>query len=194
MDAPKYPSAVIAQYVLIGIIVLVTTGICFVFIGASNLLTAKATDTDHARIDAEIAEGNVNRLKQLQSKLNSEQNIIQKTEKIVADSQSYAYQGQVIEELTAYAKETNVSIIGIDFGAKPGEKPAAGKTKESSLKRTLVSIQLGNDTPYGSLYAFIQSIEQNVTKMQLTGINFQPKKDEPNIIIGSTLEIVVYLR
>ena len=186
--------AVTLRYILIGIIALFVAGIGFVFLTARDILMAKAIETDHARIDSEIAQEDITRLKQLKTTLEQDKDVIAKTSDIVADSQSYKFQDQVIKDITSYASAANVGIIGFDFGQKPGEAPTAGKSSTSSLRRTLVSIQLANDIPYTSLLTFIKSIEQNITKMQLTGINFQPKKDNPTLITGSTIQIEVYLR
>lgn len=179
---------------MLGVLFLIICGIIGIFIVAQNMLASAAIDTEHARIDAKVAEEEVTRLTQLRNKLREERSTIDKTAQIVADSQSYAYQDQVIRDLTAYATDAKIAIIAIDFGAKPGDTPAAGKTADSPVKRTIVSVQLDNNIPYSALLTFMRSIEKNVSKMQLTGINFQPKKDNPNLILGSTLEIEVFLR
>ncbi len=179
---------------MITIMVAASVGIVFIFLTAQDILTRKAVETDHARIDAELAQEDISRLKQLRTTLEANKDTIDKTAQIVAESQSYNFQDQVIADITSYADEAGVGILGFDFGVKPGEAPAAGKTSKNTLRRTLVSIQLSNNIPYGSLLKFVKSIEQNVTKMQLTGINFQPKKDDPTLVLGSTIEIEVYLR
>lgn len=187
-------SAVMLQYIMITIMVMAAIAIGFIFVTANDILTRKSIETDHARIDAELAQEEISRLKQLKTTLEQDKEIINKTAQIVADSQSYNYQDQIIADLTSYAASAQLGILGFDFGVKPGESPAAGKSATSTQRRTLVSIQLENNIPYTSLLTFIKSIEQNVTKMQLTGINFQPKKDDPTRILGSTIEIEVFLR
>lgn len=53
---------------------------------------------------------------------------------------------------------------------------------------------INKDVPYDSLLRFLKSIEQNITKMQLTGIALQPHPTEPNIILAPTIELEVFLR
>ncbi len=190
---PTHLTAITLQYIMIGIILLALAGIGFVFVAANNILLAKATETDHSRIDAEIAQEDLSRLKQLKSILENDKATIAKTAQIVADSQSYKYQDQVINDLTEYARQADISILGFDFGAKPGDAPTA-KGSGTSQRRTIVIVQLAGNIPYASILRLLKSIEQNVTKMQLTGINFQPLQTDPNIILGSSLEIEVYLR
>lgn len=195
MKMPPLKSARMLKYAMIILIVITLVGIGYIFLLAKDVLTAKSVETDHARIDARLAEEEISRLKQLETQLKGDEATIEKTAKIVAESQSYTFQDQVIRDLTSYAEKSGVGIIMFDFGQKPGEKPASvpGSTA-NSLNRTIVSIQLENNIPYRNLLTFVKSIEQNVTKMQLSGINFQPKKDDPTQIIGSTIKIEVYLR
>ena len=195
MNQPKtLMNAVILRYIFAALMLSLMVVIGFIFITARDILMSKAVETDHARIDAEIAQEDITRLKQLKTTLQQDSGVIEKTSQIVAESQSYKFQDQVIKDITSYATAAKVGIIGFDFGQKPGDPPPTSKTTTNTLRRTLVSIQLANDMPYTSLLTFIKSIEQNVTKMQLTGVNFQPKKENPTLITGSTIEIEVYLR
>lgn len=188
-------SAIIVQYILISVIILEIAGIGFLFAFATQTLQAKNTETDHAHSDAELAALNISYLKQLKTKLASDHDIITKTAKIVSDSQSYTFQDQFIDDLTSYANYAKVRIDNIDFGTKPGDPPpTASSASATKLKRTLVIVQIANDTPYNSILLFIRSIEMNLTKMQLSKVSFSPKKGDPEITSGPRIEIEVYLR
>lgn len=186
-------TAVTLQYGLIALIVLLVGGIIGIFFLAQTVMSEKALSTDHYRTDAELAQEEIVRLQQLRTILKNEQNTIEKTARIVAQSQEYQFQDQVINDVTAYAKQNNIEVLSFDFGAKPGAAPQ-GAASGSTQTKTIVTVQLNNDIPYDSLLKFLKSLEQNITKMQLTGIALQPNVTKPNLILAPTIELEVFLR
>lgn len=187
-------TATTLQYVFFAVIGLLIAGIVGVFFLAQNLMAEKALSTDHLRTDAELAQEELVRLNQLQSLLKNEQDTIEKTARIVALSQSYQFQDQVISDITEYARRNKIEVLSFDFGAKPGAPAPAGASAGSTQQKTIVTVQLNNDIPYDSLLRFLKAIEQNITKMQLTGIALQPNPNQRNLILAPTIELEVYLR
>lgn len=169
-----------------------TIGYCSVF--AQQILSAKSLETDHVRIDANLAEEELLRLKSLKATLEREQGIVTKTAQIIAESQSYTFQDQVISDLSSYADKSDITITLIDFGAKPGDKPPTAPGALSTLKRTEITLQLANNTPYINLLRFIRSIEENITKIQITSVNITPVRADPTLITSPLIKLEVYLR
>ena len=186
-------TAVTVQYGLITLIVLLIGAIVGIFFLAQTVMSQKALSTDHYRTDAELAQEEIVRLKQLETILKNEQVTIQKTARIVAQSQEYQFQDQVINDVTAYAKRNNIEVISFDFGMKPGAAPQ-GVASGSAQQKTIVTVQLSNDIPYDSFLRFLRSLEQNITKMQLTGIALQPNPTRSNVVLAPTIELEVFLR
>ena len=187
-------SATLMRYVLIIVIVLAVAGIGTVFYYAQRLLGAKALEADHAKIDAELAQEEISRLQQLKKTLQDNQPQIAKTALIVAQSQQYEFQTQVVNDITTYAQQSGVEILGFDFGVKPGAPAKKVPGSKVNQQKTIVTVQLNNNIPYASFLKFIKSIEQNVTKMQLTGMVLQPTTADATLITAPTVEIEVYLR
>lgn len=164
-----------------------------IFLLAQHIMGQKALATDHARIDAELAQEELVRLQQLKTNLAEDKTTIDKTARIVAESQQYEYQDQVVNDINTYAKKYGIDILSFDFGAKPGIAPNS-TTGGSTQQKSIVQVQLNDGIPYDSFLKFLKSIEENITKMQLTGIALQPNPNNPSLVQGSIIEIEVFLR
>lgn len=188
-------NAVTLQYLLITGCVAIIAGIGVIFWFAHGLLTSKALDVDHARIDAELAQEEISRLQQLQRVLDDEKDIVKKTAQIVADSQQYNYQNQIVSELSAYAAQAGVEITGYDFSVQTSApKTAQQKTATKLPNKTRVIIKLKDNLSFVSYLTFLRSLENNVTKMQLSGITVQPIPKNPVNLQGPIIELEVFLR
>jgi hypothetical protein len=189
-------NATVLQYCFIALMVLMIAGIVGIVVLAQQFMSQQALSTDHYRTDAELAQEELVRLQQLKTTLAQDKDAIEKTAKIVSASQEYQFQDQIVRDLTLYATKYGVDIISFDFGTKPGSAPqgTAAATGSSAQTKTIVSIQLGNNIPYTSFLQFLKAIENNITKMQLTGISLQPNATNPNQILGPTIEMEVFLR
>lgn len=185
--------ATAVQNILIGFIVLLVIGLVGIVVTAQSILQAKHVQTDRALIDAELAQEELVKLQQLETIINKNRVTIEKTARIVAESQSYEFQDQVINDITSYARQFNIEITKFDFGPKPGS-PSQGTGTTSSSQKTKVSIQLGNNISYEDFLRFLKAIENNVTKMQLTGMRLQPSETNPTAIVGPTIELEVFIR
>ncbi|MFZ2494203.1 MAG: hypothetical protein WAW60_00320 [Candidatus Saccharimonadales bacterium] len=195
-------SAITVQYLLIALCLILVGGIVFISIKANEVLSAKATEVDHVHSDAELAQQELVGLKSLQSNLKENADVVAKTNEIVSIAKQYKFQDQVIKELSAYAQKSGVEIIGYDFGSTPGSKVIATPTQGAAPApttnanvppKTKVVVRLRNDISYNNFLKFLMSIEQNLTKMQLTGITLQPIDKNPSNVQGPVIELEVFI-
>ena len=195
LQTPSF-NAIIVRYLFIGAIILMLGGLGWGIYIANSFLSEEMVKTDHARIDAEIAQDEIVQLQQLKARLAKDKPTIDKVAQIVAESKQYQFQDQVMSDLTQYAAQTGVQIVGFDFGAKPGTPVAnkPGQAAPAGYTRTEVSIQLANDVPYANLLRFVKSIEQNITKIQISDIRLQPNAADPQLVVGPTIKLEVFLR
>jgi hypothetical protein len=163
---------------------------------ANTWLQEYATDVSHATIDANASQDNIQTLQKIQQELTNDKDIIERASSIVADSQSYQYQDQIITDLNNYAERAGIAITNIDF---IGSTPVAGATPTpapsvapSGVKSTSVSVTLKNPVNYDNLLQFIKSIEQNLTKMQVSKIGLA--KDAQGGVTSEVLTVEVYIR
>jgi hypothetical protein len=164
-------------------------------------LRTTATDTSTTLAEADASRNNVQVLQQVQKELQANKDVIERASSIVAESQSYQYQDQIIKDITDYATRSNITITNFDFG----ETKSAGNTSNSTtapstpqaakpagVNSTTVSITLQNPVNYNRLLLFIHSIEQNLTKMQISTVSLS--REASGNITSDALKIEVYIR
>lgn len=157
-----------------------------------------AIDVSHTTVDANASQNNLQNLLKVQQQLDKDQAVINRTSNIVAESRSYQYQDQIIADLKSYANQAGITITNIDFASasknssplSPSKVPTA--PVPNGIKTTLVAITLKNPIDYNSLLRFLKSIEQNLTKMQVSKISLV--KGTGNQVSSEALTIEVYIK
>lgn len=162
-------------------------------------LRKSAVEVSHATLDASASQNNVRALEELKEKLEEDREVVSRANSIVAESKSYQYQDQIIGDLNNYASKAGVEITNIDFStstAAPSPSsttPAApAPTAPSGVKSMQATVTLKNPINYLSLLRFLRSIEQNLTKMQVSKVSLA--KDASGGVSSETLTIEVYVR
>lgn len=168
-----------------------------IFAFADGQLQQFATDVSHVVIDANASQNSLTTLQKVKTMLANEQDVIARTDNIVADSQSYQYQDQIITDLNQYAGRAGISIANVGFGAAkttPSTTPATlGGAVPSGVKSTSVTVALVNPVNYDHLLSFIESIEQNLTKMQISRVSIS-KGTSGDSVSSDVLTIEVFVR
>lgn len=163
------------------------------FYHGGKQLQTQATKTNHAKIDSELVQDEINRLKQLRATLANNEARIQRTKEVVAQSQQYTYQNQVVADLNEYAKRTGVTILGFDFPTPAAQGAPSASPTPAGLKKITININIGGPVPYENFMKFLKSIEQNLTKMQITNISLIPDKN-PSNLTDSSIGLEVFIR
>lgn len=178
------------RWVLVGVIVTLLAGFGFGAWWLQGVLAESVKATDRFKIDAEISTSELQQLKNLQLLLADEQDVIERTKQIAASTAQYRYQDQVISDLAGYARRRGIQISAFDFSG-------AAKAKQTELvggaKRTPFSITLKGPLQYTTFLRFLQDIEKNLTKIQVTSLTLSPDKD-PNKIANPSLGMDVYIK
>ena len=152
--------------------------------------------TEAATVDAKIQS-----LLASKSQLNRNSDIANKAKNIVSESKLYQYQNQIIQDLNTYADRAGIPIKSFTFQNEPAAAavktatPSAKQpsTNPSGTKSTFVSIQLGDSIDYTKFLHFLNLIEKNVTRMQLSGVSISRGANKHEISIQA-LEVKVYTR
>lgn len=180
------------------VVTAIIIGIGFYFM--QSYLYTFAVDVSHKTEDASTSGNDIATWQRLKKQLSEDEATIQRTANIVADSKSYEYQDQIINELNTYAARAGISINSYTFDSSTAPGASAGQAAATSavpaiagLKSTTVSIALSSPTKYKKLITFIHSIEQNLTKMQLGSISLSKGMAADEVAIN-TLEIEVYIK
>jgi hypothetical protein len=180
----------------------IVTGVIFYF--ADGQLKKVATDVSHTVIDASASQNTVQTLQKIQRELANDKDIIAQANSIVADSQSYQYQDQIVGDLNRYASTSGIKITNIDFSSNTSTgAPGAGKTTTpgttapttpSGVKTTSVAVTMENPIGYSNFLQFLRSIEDNLTKMQVQKVSLSKGTGGNGDIASDVLTIQVYVR
>lgn len=186
-------------------ILILALGLIVVCIGcvmyfATSFLQSTQQATIQKQIDAELSSDDLNRLLLIESALNKNQPTVAKAAQIVSDSQQYQYQDQIIKDLDSYARQSGISINGYDFGqiidpkAKKSRSAPQPRQQISGVKSIPVDISLDSPMPYRSFLQFLKLLEQNVSKMQVSGVNLAPDKEDVRLITNPSISLIIYVR
>ncbi|MBI3889876.1 hypothetical protein HY312_04910 [Candidatus Saccharibacteria bacterium] len=192
-------------------ILLLTAGI---FAYARSVLATYSSDVQKVSDTAASSSKNLSALNTLKTKLAENKDAVERAKNLVAESQSYAYQDQIIKDLNTFASKSGVTISGFQFnseatgaaGATPAATPSttttatpapaaggAATAPTGGLKTVSASINLKSPVNYKNIMNFVHMIEQNLTKMQLTGIALNKDTASNNVSVNS-LTVEVYVR
>lgn len=165
-----------------------------------------AVNVSHTIVDAQSQQSSVQTLQELQTELNNNKDVIAKANSIVADSQSYQYQDQILNDINGYAAKAGITITNVDFSTastssgsasapRTGtqQTPAATLTP-SGVKTVSVSVTMQNPLGYSNFLQFLRSLEDNLTKMQVQKISLSKGTGGGDSVSSDVLTIQVYVR
>jgi hypothetical protein len=186
----KPMSAVILERILLSSIGVMILGGLFGFSVINDLLRHSARSTNHAQIDAVIGRDTIDQLRYLDSYVEKNKAIIDRTASIVADSRQYSYQNQIIADINTYAARAGVSILGYNFTTEQQKSSRI----VAGLKTINATITLKSPIDYPNFMRFLKATEQNLTKMQITGISLSPDQAGGGRISNPTIGLEVYVK
>lgn len=193
----KKLQATTLRLILIASLFLIAIITSVIFSLASDGLRERATEASRVLAKANSSQNDIQILQRIEAELEKNKEIADRASSIVADSQSYQYQDQIIKDLTDYAARSGITITNFDFGttksATTGSPPPASSPQTpAGVKSTSVSITLKNPVSYEAVLRFIHSVEQNLTKMQISKIGLSKESD--GNVVSDALTIEVYVR
>lgn len=183
-------SAIGLQRIFIASIVLMIILLIFGFSWLSQSLEEQHISTDHVKIDAEIARNDISQLRQLEGYIEDNQETIDRAQAIVSEASQY--QHQVIRDIDAFAAQTNVTIQGYNF--EPAEGGTNATAASGSTTATNVTVTLNNPVTFTDYMRFLKAIEQNLTRMQVTGVSMSPEGNNPDLVSNPQVGLEVYLK
>lgn len=195
------------RIMLLVLMVLVIAGVAGGFLFIERNLRSYATTISRLNADAKSGDDNIQTLKNLQERLASEQDTIAAARSVVADSTKFS--DQVINDISRIAAESGVTITSLEFTkdqaaaagtpqatapttATPGGAVVTTPAAPAGVTKKTVSVSIQSPLRYASLLSFIQKIESNDLKMQLTNVTITKEKDD--MVTTQTFTIEVYVR
>lgn len=176
---------------------------------AYNWLDGFAADASTVASQAAASESELQELSQTEKMLKTQHHAVERASKIAAESKSYQYQDQIINDLNDFARKAGITISDITFadnnskgGSSSSSSSSSSKTGTSlpaiaGLKVTTASVTVKNPVEYRKLLTFMYLVEQSLTKMRIANVDLSRSTAQgqpPDSITSNTLTIEVYLR
>lgn len=187
----------------IGLVLLIVAAGAIAYF-ANNHLQTYTAEIRRTIIDSRASDKNNDNIDTLERQLKANKDTVTRAAQIVADSQSYKYQNEIIRDIKTYAEANKVDISSVVFvadTAAASSAPASGAnapktTTINGVKPTTVSVALAREVSYPNALGFIHAIEQNLTKMQISSLGLStPKAGIPsNSVRIDTINLEVYLK
>lgn len=169
---------------------------------AYSFLSTTSKEVADMQTEASAVDMKIQNLLKLKDQLEKNPVATKKAEQIVADSKSYQYQNQIVNDLSIYAGKANIPIQSFTFqdgstssksSSSSSQTTAKKPTSVSGVKSITVSIQLGDKVPYNNLLHFLYLVENNVTRMQISGVSIS-RGEQRGEVSAQSLELGVYVR
>lgn len=202
----KMTPAVTMRIVFALSLVLILVGMGGIVYFGYTMLQGTAEEVSKIQTEAKAVDAKVQNLARLEKEMEKYKDSVAKAQQLVAETQQYQYQNQIINDLTAYANKSGVGIAGFTFtsgsaGAKSNSgssgtsvtNNSSGSNSAVGPKSMKVSVRLNEKTDYMALLRFMHLIEQNLTRMQIASVSMS-KTEGTGQVNTQTLEVEVYVR
>jgi hypothetical protein len=202
----KMTPAVTMRIVFALSLVLILVGMGGIVYFGYTMLQGTAEEVSKIQTEAKAVDAKVQNLARLEKEMEKYKDSVAKARQLVAETQQYQYQNQIINDLTTYANQSGVGIAGFTFtsgsaGAKSnsgssgtsGTNNSSGSNSAAGPKSMKVSVRLNEKTDYMALLRFMHLIEQNLTRMQIASVSMS-KTEGTGQVNTQTLEVEVYVR
>ena len=202
----KMTPAVTMRIVFALSLVLILVGMGGIVYFGYTMLQGTAEEVSKIQTEAKAVDAKVQNLARLEKEMEKYKDSVAKARQLVAETQQYQYQNQIINDLTTYANQSGVGIAGFTFtsgsaGAKSnsgssgtsGTNNSSGSNSAVGPKSMKVSVRLNEKTDYMALLRFMHLIEQNLTRMQIASVSMS-KTEGTGQVNTQTLEVEVYVR
>jgi hypothetical protein len=203
-------------------LVMIAGGALFSF--GYSLLSDKAKETSEVATQASSSNTKIQQLNATKKLLDSNTKAVERASKIVANSESYVYQDQIIDDLNRIANKSGIQILDITFtdatvtgGANSATAaPAAGASSSSAattptaggaagapaalspgVKAVSASVKISEKVQYDKMLDFLYAVEQNLTKMSISKVSLRKADglvDGKPAVSTDQLTIEVYMR
>ena len=171
----KMTPAVTMRIVFALSLVIILVGMGAIVYFGYTMLQGTAEEVSKIQTEAKAVDAKVQNLARLEKEMEKYKDSVAKARQLVAETQQYQYQNQIISDLTTYANQSGVGIEGFTFASgSAGSKSSSGSSGANSgagPKSMKVSVRLNEKTDYMALLRFMHLIEQNLTRMQIASVS-----------------------
>lgn len=130
-----------------------------------QLIKTYATDVSHTVSDANASGKNIEKLSDLKIALAEREALVAKANTLFSTPEFY--QAQTLNDIKKYATNSGVVVTNIEFDKV---EVAAGSATPPTTNLP-ITVTLQSPVAYNSLLKFLDAVEGNLPKMQVTGVS-----------------------
>lgn len=188
--------ATATRNILSCLLVVVIIGSAVGFYFGLQLIKDYAIEVSHTVTDSKASDQNTAGLGQLKQELASSQELVTKAQQLF--STPATYQAQATKDITKYAEEAGIAISSIDSSSPSSESgsPRAGANGgPTSGEGNAEFVTIKSPVSYMNLLKFLDAIEGNLPKMQVTNITLgRPAGSSGDMVTTDKITITVATR
>ena len=157
-----------------------------------QMVKTYALDVSHTVSDANASGKNIEELGDLKQALAEREVLVSKANSLFATTNTY--QSQVLKDLQKYAATAGVTITNTEFDKQTsGDTNTAPATTAANSHSIVVTI--GSPVSYTKLIAFLDALEGNLPKLQVTGVSLsRPTVTSGDLVTTEKITITVATR
>jgi hypothetical protein len=155
MAAQSFKPQTLRAVLIILLVLVLSCGAGVFYLGLQKV-DGIALEVNHSIADAEASKLRIDKLQVLKNQLSQSDALIAKANQVFASPDNY--QSQAITDVQKYAQASGVSITKTEFSA-----PVAGTNPT-------MTVSIASPVSYDDLIQFLNSVESNIPKMQVTNI------------------------
>lgn len=197
------------RIVLIAALLLLTVIGTGLFMVGYGKVKEYAADAQKTADEASTSNSSIQDLIATKKELEQDADTVDRAAQLVAQSQAYKYQDQIITDIDRFTSEAGLSVTNISFAdtkttsvaSTTTTPPVAGGTAggtaaPAGVKSITATVTLKNPVDYEKMLNFVHLIEQSLFRMQISQISLSRSTDasNPNLVSSDVLTIEVYIR
>lgn len=143
-----------------------------------NVIRDYAIQANKTAADAKASSLQVDQLQKLKNQLSESESLIAKANLMFATPENY--QSQALTDIRAYAAKAGITVTKTDFE----------ENTDTAIQGRIVDIALQEPVPYSNLIVFLNGLEGNLPKMQVSSLGIT-RSDTPGAVIVNDLKIII---
>lgn len=198
----KKMNAVTVRNALSALMVIIVIGAAAGFYFGLQIIKDYALDVSHTVSDANASGQNIQKLSVLKTQLTERKTLVTKANQLFATQDTY--QLQSLKDIQKYASEAGITITNTDFNTAAASTPptatgtAAAPTPAKVVPATSghsLVVTLQSPVSYAKFIQFLDSIEGNLPKMQITSVGIsRPENASGDLVTIDKITITVATR
>lgn len=212
------------RFILTAVMVLLVAAGVGVFMFGYKKINTFAKEAQDTASKAQASNNSLQELMTMKDNLAKNADAVNRAAQLVAESKSYQYQDQIINDINKYAAEAGIGITNITFAdaktttvptAAPAPNGTTGGTAGASapaaaptgVKSMTATVTIKNPVNYDNMLTFVHLIEQSLFRMQISQIGLSSSggtnssggtsgssSNAANQVTSDMLTIEVYVR